>query len=84
MRLEQAFGEVLRAARKQRGLSQEDLGLDAGVGRNYVSLIELGRNSPSIGVVSKLCKVLGVQPSALLARVEDQMRGGPKKRPGKR
>jgi len=84
MRVEESVGEVLRAVRKERGLSQEALALEAGVERNYVSLIELGRSSPSIRVVFKLCKVLGVQPSALLARVEDQMRGGPKKRQGKR
>ncbi len=84
MRVEESLGEVLRAARKDRGLSQEALALDAGVERNYVSLIELGKNSPSIRVVFKLCKVLGVQPSILLNRVEDQMRSGSKKRQGKR
>lgn len=84
MRLEQAFGEVFRAARKERGLTQEKLALEAGIERNYVSLIELGHNSPSVRMVFKLCKALGVQPSALLARVEDQMRGAVKKRPSKR
>ena len=84
MRLEEAFGEVLRAARKERGLSQEKLALEAHVERNYVSLIELGRNSPSMRVLFKLCSVLKVQPSALLARVEDQVRGGQRKRPTKK
>jgi transcriptional regulator with XRE-family HTH domain len=84
MRLEESFGEVLRAARKQRGLSQEKLALEAEVERNYVSLIELGRSSPSMRVLFKLCRVLEVQPSALLARVEEQIRGGQKKRQSKR
>ena len=84
MGLEESFGEVLRAARKQRGLSQEKLALDAGVERNYVSLIELGRNSPSMRILFKLCRVLEVQPSALLARAEEQMRGSQKKRQAKR
>ena len=79
MGLEASFGEVLRAARKQRGLSQEALALEAGVERNYISLIELGRNSPSIRILFKLCAVLGVTPSELLARVEEQMRTGQKK-----
>jgi transcriptional regulator with XRE-family HTH domain len=60
MRLEEAFGETLRAARKRRGLSQEALALEAGVERNYVSLIELGRNSPSMRILFKLCRVLEV------------------------
>ncbi len=84
MRLESSFGEVLRATRKQRGLSQEALALDAGVERNYISLIELGRNSPSIRILFKLCAVLDVTPSQLLARVEERMPGGQKKRQGKR
>ena len=84
MRLEESFGEVLRAARKQRGLSQEALALEAGVERNYISLIELGRNSPSIRILFKICLVLGVTPSQLLARVEEHVQGGQKKRQGKR
>lgn len=84
MGLEEVFGEVLRDARKQRGLSQEALALEAGVERNYVSLIELGRNSPSMRILFKLCRVLDVQPSVLLARVEDQVRSGHRKRTAKK
>ncbi len=72
--MEGGFGEMVRAARKERGLSQEALALEAGMERNYVSLMELGRNSPSLRMLFKLCRVLEVQPSVLLARVEDQMR----------
>jgi len=84
MRLESAFGEVLRAERKRCGLSQEALALDAGVERNYISLIELGRNSPSVRILFKLCAVLEITPSQLLANVEEQMRLGQKKRQIKR
>ena len=84
MELEQALGEILRKARKDKGLSQETLALDAGVERNYVSLIELGRNSPSMRVLFKLCAVLDLPPSAMLADVEAKMRTGHKKRPAKR
>ena len=84
MRLDECLGEVLRAARKERGLSQEDLALEARVERNYVSLLELGRHSVSIRVLFKLCRILDVQPSIVLARVEEQMRSGQRKRPAKR
>lgn len=84
MQLEESFGEVLRAERKKRGLSQEALALEAGVERNYVSLIELGHNSLTIGVLFKLCSVLNVQPSELLSRVEEQIRDGQKKKQTKR
>ncbi len=78
MELEQALGEVLRAVRKQRGLSQEALALNAGVERNYISLLELGHNSPSIRMLYKICKALDISPSLLLARTEDHMRDGTK------
>jgi len=84
MRLGESLGEALRAARMERRLSQEKLALEAGVERNYVSLIELGRSSPSVGMLFKLCKVLDVPPSALLAQVEQRMTAGQKRRPGRR
>jgi transcriptional regulator with XRE-family HTH domain len=80
MRLDEALGEVLRAARKHRGLTQEELALDARVERNYVSLIELGRHSISIRIFAKICRVLDIAPSALLGRAEEQMRTGTKRR----
>jgi transcriptional regulator with XRE-family HTH domain len=49
---EVAFGQVLRGLRKRQGLSQEKLAQEAGVERNYVSLLELGRNSASIKTVA--------------------------------
>ena len=84
MQLDEALGEVLRAARKDKGLSQEKLAFAAELERNYISLIELGRHSVSIRVLFQLCRVLEVQPSVVLARVEDQMRLGQRKRPAKR
>lgn len=73
MEPEQAVGEVLRALRRQKGLSQEALAHAAEMERNYVSLIELGRHSPSIRVVWKLCSVLSLTPSAFLAAVEARL-----------
>ena len=73
MEPEEALGKVIRGARKRQGLSQEKLALDAGVERNYVSLIERGRNSASVRILFKLCAVLELRPSALLAQAEKLM-----------
>ncbi|HET6633323.1 MAG TPA: helix-turn-helix transcriptional regulator [Rhodanobacteraceae bacterium] len=73
MDAEIALGQVLRDLRRQRGLSQEALALEAGLQRNYVSLLERGQNSASIKTLFKLSRVLAVPPSALLARVEAKM-----------
>jgi transcriptional regulator with XRE-family HTH domain len=69
-----AFGKVLRRIRQQREMTQEGLGLDADVQRNFVSLIERGRNQPTITTIFKLAKALGYKPSELLALVEREMR----------
>ena len=84
MQLEQALGSVLREIRKERGLSQEALALDAGVERNYISLIELGRNSASVRIIFKVCTVLGVAPSSVFVRAEELMQSSGRKRPAKR
>jgi transcriptional regulator with XRE-family HTH domain len=70
---EQAVGEVLQALRRRKGLSQETLAHAANMERNYISLIELGRHSPSIRIVWKLCAVLGLTPSAFLAAAEARL-----------
>ena len=70
MEPEVAFGIVLRELRKQRGLSQETLAHDAGMERNYISLLELGRNSASVKMIFRLAPALGITASEFMALVE--------------
>jgi transcriptional regulator with XRE-family HTH domain len=72
IQLHEAFGKVLRALRAERGLSQEALALEAGIQRNYVSLIERGINQPTITTIFKLASALDERPSALVALVEEK------------
>src|SRR5207249_12087222 len=60
---ERTFGDALREIRKEHDVSQEQLALDSGLDRTYVSLIERGVQSPTIRSVVKLATVLGVTPS---------------------
>ena len=69
---EEAFGKVLRALRAERGLSQEALALEAGVQRNYVSLIERGVNQPTITIIFKLATALEMPPSQVVELVEKE------------
>jgi transcriptional regulator with XRE-family HTH domain len=46
------------------------LALRVDVDRNYVSLIELGRNSPSVRLMFQLCDALDITPSDMLKDVE--------------
>ena len=67
---EKAFGMVLRKLRRERGLSQETLAFDAEVDRNYISLLELGRNSASVKTIFKLAPALGLTVAEFMALVE--------------
>jgi transcriptional regulator with XRE-family HTH domain len=53
--------------RKEKGWSQEDLADAADLHRTYVSAVERGVRNPTILIVAKLAKGLGVSASDLLA-----------------
>ena len=58
---------MLRGLRKQRGLTQDDVAKKAGVTRFYISQLESGlRKNPSLPVLKRLAKALGVPVTALL------------------
>jgi len=61
------IGNALRTARDEAGLSQEELGLRAGVDRSYISEIERGIKSPTIKMFVRLCNELGVKPSTVIS-----------------
>lgn len=64
-----AFGRVLRRYRLSAGLSQEKLALEAGLQRNYISLLELGQNQPTITTLFKLAVVLDIEPEQIVEAV---------------
>ena len=70
MEPEIAFGIVLRELRKQKGLSQEKLAHEAEIERNYVSLLELGRNSASVKIIFKLASALELSVTEFMGKVE--------------
>lgn len=72
-----AFGRILRLARLEAKLTQEQLALEAGVERNFVSLIERGVNQPTIRILFKLAHALEVAPSKLIERVEQEAKFQP-------
>jgi transcriptional regulator with XRE-family HTH domain len=64
------LGEELRKARLGAGLTQEELAFKADVSRNYISLLERGEKSPTVQLLLRLCKALGVKASTVIARIE--------------
>jgi transcriptional regulator with XRE-family HTH domain len=57
----------LRRWRVEKGLSQEQLAVDANVDRTYVSRLERGLENPTVGVLDRLARALSVPVSAFLA-----------------
>ena len=64
------LGEALRQARKAIGISQEELAFEAKVDRTYVSQLENGHKSPTVDVLFRICPILGIAVSELIAQVE--------------
>jgi transcriptional regulator with XRE-family HTH domain len=62
------LGHVIREARSDSRISQEELGLRTGVHRNYIGGIERGERNPSVSTVAVLADELGVKMSELFAR----------------
>lgn len=61
------FAGALKRARQGAGLSQADLGRRAGLTGSYVCMLELRRKpAPTVEVVRKLAKALGVAPGPLV------------------
>jgi len=70
MSIEKSFGQVLRQLRQERDLSQEDLGLESGYHRTYISLLERGKKNPSLQTIFQLAKSLNVEPSEIISLVQ--------------
>jgi transcriptional regulator with XRE-family HTH domain len=73
--LEEVFGDVLRAVRKRRGLSQETLGFESGYHPTYISQLERGKKSASLKTIMRLAAALKTSGSGLLRRVETRVHG---------
>jgi transcriptional regulator with XRE-family HTH domain len=65
-----SLGTELRKARLAAELSQEQLAFKAEISRNYVSLLELDEKSPTVHVLLRVCKSLGIKASRIIAKVE--------------
>lgn len=61
-----AFGEVLRQVRASRGLSQQDLALEAELDRTYISLLERGQRQPTLTTIILLAGALRTDAAALV------------------
>ena len=68
-------------ARKQAGLSQEQLGEKLGVSRQAVSKWESGQNNPDVAYLAEMCRLFGVSSDWLLLGQETEQASAPTRCP---
>ncbi|CAN5541918.1 helix-turn-helix transcriptional regulator [soil metagenome] len=64
--LQKIAGVNIRAYRKQRGVSQEELADALGVHRTYMGGVERGERNLTLRSLERLAERMGVDPVALL------------------
>src|SRR5581483_344426 len=69
------FGQRLRALRKLRKLTQEELGERSAVTGKLIGQIERGTGNPTLEVIAGLAAALGVELAVLMQFEEDQPTG---------
>ncbi|MBO5950926.1 MAG: helix-turn-helix transcriptional regulator [Fibrobacteraceae bacterium] len=73
MSLQQNIGIALKVLRAEKGISQEKLALETGIGRRYMSDIENGRRNISLEIIEKLSDFFQMRPSDFLLKIENAM-----------
>ena len=70
MDVRRRVGLNVRKYREARGLSQEAFALECEIHRTYVSGVERGIRNPTVVVLEKIAKTLGVPTARLLDEIE--------------
>ena len=60
------FGSSLSKLRKEVGLSQEQLALESGIARSYLSGVERGQRNIALINICRLADALNLDPAELL------------------
>ncbi|HNP63947.1 MAG TPA: helix-turn-helix transcriptional regulator [Woeseiaceae bacterium] len=67
MKLRNRVALNIQDLRRERGLSQEELALRAGVNRGYMGKLENAKYAASLDMLERIAVALGVDASALLS-----------------
>ncbi|MCG8505597.1 MAG: helix-turn-helix domain-containing protein [Sphingomonadales bacterium] len=60
MAIQKHVGKKIARLRRQKGISQEELGFDSGFHRTYISQVERGVTNPTIGSLKQIANALSV------------------------
>lgn len=68
--LSNKFGELIKQIRKEKGISQEELGFRSNVHRTYIGMIERGEKNITLENIEKIAKGLGVSMKLIFEQLE--------------
>lgn len=71
------LGRKLRAARKRKGISQENLALKVGITRRHLIRLELGQHLPSAGLRAAIAAETGVDAETFRMPEDDDEEADP-------
>jgi len=63
------FGKIIRQLRKEKKLSQEELGFRSNLHRTYIGMIERGEKNITLGNIEKLSKALDVSMKLIFEKL---------------
>lgn len=72
-----AFGTILRRVRKEKEISQEQLGWRTDTDQKYISELERGLKDPGFRIILKLLRGLDVPLHQFMAEVERALQHDP-------
>lgn len=70
--MQTGFSLALKRERLALGLSQEKFAEKVGISMRSVSLLETGKQQPTLTTINNIAKALEIKPSELLALIENQ------------
>lgn len=70
MDINKQLGMRIKYLRTLKKWSQEDLALEAEVNKNYLSDLERGERNPTVKVLEKIAKALGISISDLFKGIQ--------------
>lgn len=65
-----AFGNAIRAIRKEQGISQEAFALKCGLDRSYYGAVERGERNVSLTNIVRIAEALDTPLTTIFARAE--------------
>ena len=78
--LSATFGRIVRQHRETLGLSQEQLGEQTNLSRNYIGMVERGETNLTLLVLRSLARALNTTMTVLIDQLEADLGPGETKR----